>query len=126
MHNLYKPFDRFLQSVERDFPAASSAGFRVNIKESEAHYHLSADLPGVTKKDVSVNVENGVLSISALFKQEEGDMLHSERLNGSYERTFRLSDKIAAESIEAAMKDGVLTLTIPKGERIIKRQIAIN
>ncbi|MGI9348114.1 MAG: Hsp20/alpha crystallin family protein [Gammaproteobacteria bacterium] len=124
---IYHPFGRLLQAFDADgIYSPSSAGFRVDIRDEGNKYLLSADLPGVKKEDVQVSVEDNVLSISAKFgATDNGKALHQERVNGSCARSFRLSEHLDADSIEAEMKDGVLALSLPKAANAARRDIQI-
>ncbi|MFI2811402.1 MULTISPECIES: Hsp20/alpha crystallin family protein [Microbulbifer] len=92
---------------------------RIDIRETEDSYEISAEVPGVNKDDISVTLENGVLTIEAEVHQEdkeekEGRVIRQERRYGKYMRSFNLGTDISEEEIDASFKDGVLTLTAPK------------
>ena len=103
---------------------------RVNISETNDHYVITADLPGMRKEDIKVTYDNGVLTIQGERKQEveeKDEKLHRvERLYGMFERSFRLPMSVQADKIQAEFKDGVLRLTLPKAEDAKPRQISIN
>ena len=95
-------------------------GFRTDIREEDDRYILEADLPGCSRQDVEVTVENDRLTINAQRRQEgesrdQGGYLRRERAWGSFSRSFDLS-RVDADQITAAYNDGVLTLTLPKKE----------
>ena len=130
--SIYHPLGRVFRALDEGaaFPAAAaSAGFRVDIEEGDAEYRIRADLPGVRKEDVAVSVEDNVLSIAAKFQgkteKTEGKRVHSERVSGDFSRGFRLSRDIEADKIDAAMKDGVLTLRLPKSGASARRSVAV-
>lgn len=136
--SVYQPLSRIFRAFDEDgggFPSlpafpAPSAAFRVDIEEADKEYRIRADLPGVKKENVSVSVEDNVLSIGAKFQSEtaennSGKRVHSERVSGEYSRGFRLSRDIEADKIEAQIKDGVLTLRLPKSGAAAKRQVAV-
>ncbi len=101
----------------------------VNIAETTDNYVIAAELPGLTKDDIKVTYDNGVLAIQGERKQEKeerGKTWHRiERGYGLFERSFRLPMTVEAEKINAEFKDGVLTLTLPKVEAVKPKQIAI-
>lgn len=106
--------------------------FRVDIEEDDSAYRIQADLPGVKKDAVAINVEDDVLTISAEFSRGAGGNsesadkpLRRERINGKVSRQFVLSPDVNAEQIDAALDNGVLTLTLPKGEDKRRRTIAV-
>jgi len=102
----------------------------VDIAENQDNLTLTAEIPGVDKKDVKISLQNNVLTIEGEKKQEkEGSkngQLGSERFYGKFSRTFTLSADIDAEKIKADFHNGVLTVTLPKTEKVKPRQIAIN
>ena len=90
---------------------------------------LSASiLPGVTRDDAQIEVSDGALHITARVNGNgaSGAYRLRERTPATYYRRFQLGDTIDAARVEAALKDGVLTVTLPKSERLRPRQIAIN
>ncbi len=103
---------------------------RVDIRENEHAFIVEADLPGVDKKDIKVQVENNILTIRGERKQvteeKEGNNYRSERLFGMFQRTFTLSERIKTDAIKADYNNGVLTLTLPKMEELKPKQIEIN
>ena len=86
---------------------------RVDVLESDHGFTVLVDLPGVLQGDVDVQFENGELTVVG------------QRKTAKFARTFRLNDQIAADKIEAELKDGVLHLTLPKIEAIKPRKIAV-
>jgi len=101
----------------------------VDIKENEHAYVLHADIPGVDPKDIEINMEDGVLTISGeRHKDEEVEGEHYkrvERVGGSFYRRFNLPDTADAERISAKSSLGVLEVTIPKQDKIKPRRIVV-
>jgi HSP20 family molecular chaperone IbpA len=91
----------------------------VDIFENQDELVLLADLPGVTDSDLQIQVSRGVLTLEAEVKSEQNDR------NQGYYRQFRLSDRIDADAGNAALKDGVLTLRLPKSEAAKPKKIAV-
>lgn len=124
---LARPFygDNWLRSFFDMGDVVTNAGFRVDVREDEAAYHLEAELPGVPKDKLNVTVDEGVLTISADLndekKEERGGYVYSERRSGHVERSFNL-DGINAEGIAADYKNGVLMLTLPKEQPAPKKE----
>ena len=92
---------------------------KTDVREKDGNYEVFVDLPGFKKEDVTLNLENGYLTITAekgLEKDEDekGSYVRKERWSGSCLRSFYLGDGVRAEDIKAKMEDGILTLTFPK------------
>ncbi len=100
-----------------------------DILETEGGFRLVTDLPGLDKDDISVEVKDGVLSISGERKtqalSEKDTCLRSERVTGPFNRTFRLGRGVDAEQISAAFKNGVLTLELKKSQAVLPRRIPV-
>lgn len=100
-----------------------------DIYETEDALTVVMEIPGVEKKDVSVNLENDVLRVDARigFDKYEGlEPLYSEYNIGHFARSFTLSSKIDQQSIAASLANGVLTLTLKKARDAMPRRIAVN
>jgi|TARA_R100000541_G_scaffold10719_4_gene18746 HSP20 family protein len=101
----------------------------VDIAETDTQFEISAELPGLKKDAISIDLENGRLTISGERKfenKEEGKNYHRvETSYGTFTRSFYLPDSINEDTINATYKDGVLNITIQKQEEKIKRQIEI-
>ena len=95
---------------------------KTDVQEHENHYEVAIDLPGFKKDEITLDLENGYLTVSAakgLDKEEqtqEGKMLRQERYAGEMQRSFYVGEAITAEDVQAKLEDGVLTLTVPKKE----------
>lgn len=117
-------FDGFWTS---DF--ASSFNPKIELSEMEKDYKLRAEIPGMSKEDIHVEVKDGSLRMwgeKKSEKQEKGENCsYSERTYGSFERVFRLPTHADADKINAAYKNGVLELTIPKTEEAKPKQIDV-
>jgi HSP20 family protein len=119
--------DNVFESIDRQLTSGSWP--KVDISESDNGYIIKADLPGMDKKDVTISVENGVLTITGEkadeYKREKGKYYHLERSYGKFCRTFSLPDGVDAEKITASMKNGVLELEILKSEKQKSKSIEI-
>ena len=104
----------------------------VNIREEEDAYVLSALVPGLTADDLNIQILDDVVRIDGEYQrsgpvdqQDENQYLMQELPRGSFTRTLRLPVQIDADSVEAKIKDGVLTLTLPKAESAKPKRISI-
>jgi HSP20 family protein len=113
--------------------AASSAARRwipaVDLTETEGEYVLKADLPGLTDKDVHIEVENNVLTVSGERKSEHEEKREGfrrvERSYGSFARRLTLPQGVDADAIKATVTNGVLEVQIPKPEAVRLRKVEI-
>lgn len=98
----------------------------VDIYENENEILLHADMPGVVKEDISVNIDNGTLALSGVRRfNEKGVATWKEFTDLEYARSFSVPQTIDVERVEAELKDGVLSLHLPKSEAAKPRQIEI-
>jgi HSP20 family protein len=103
---------------------------RVDIIEEKDTYKITADMPGLDKKDIAVEIKNGVLSLSGEKKEEKTEKdknryYHFERRYGSFRREFALPDHVDAEHADAKYANGVLELTLKKTEAAKPKQIEV-
>jgi len=121
--------DPFSRVLEDWFSCTPASGVNVDIVENEGNYTLSAELPGVDKKDLKITVENDTLTIEAekrnSYESEKDGRYHSERAYGKFSRSFKLNSQVDAEKIDAEYKDGVLILTLPKREEVKPREVTV-
>jgi HSP20 family protein len=120
-------FDRFFAETMRRWPrqatenrAALDWAPAADVSETEAEYLIKADLPEVRKEDVSITVQDGVLTLAGERKQEkreESEKLHRvERVYGSFARRFALPENADEQGIRAESRDGVILIHIPKAK----------
>ena len=127
------PIDRFFDDIwNRTITATPTVeGFlpRADIRDEKDAVVVTAELPGVAKDDISVELQNGVLSLSAEKKSERKEdgngFYRSERVYGNFKRSFRVPEAVDSEKISAEYANGVLTLTLPKRPEAAPKQIAI-
>ncbi len=124
-NNSLSAFDPFreLDELEHAFfgdgRSTKMAAFSTDIKDNGDHYTLEADLPGVKKDDIKLDLTDNVLTINAERhseyeeKDKKGNYVRCERSYGSYQRSFDTTG-IDTDNIEAEFVDGVLKLTLPK------------
>jgi HSP20 family protein len=126
-------FNRFGDLFDRDsfFAPASRAEWLppVDIKETEEGYVFHMDVPGLKPEDLDVELHEGVLSIRGSRteekREEEKGYVRTERRQGSFARQFRVPTTVQAESLKAEVKDGVLTIEVPKGAEQGARKVPV-
>jgi len=101
----------------------------IDITEDNDAFIVVADLPGLTKKNISINIKENMLTISGERKIEKKDenlnYCRTERHDGIFKRSFQLTDQVISDKITASFKDGVLTVNVPKAEEIKPKEIEI-
>jgi len=125
------PFDRLFDKVmENQFPNFTeefgvkcfegSAYPKVNVYEYEDKIGIVAEIPGLSKKQVNIEVEDNVLTISGdkhnVADDESAKVIRRELKHSSFKRSFQLGDQLNAENVSAGFEDGILTISIPKTE----------
>ena len=120
--------DRFLNEAAPARPAERLMAPPIDVVESEEHYKVSIELPGVTKDDISIEVHEEVLSVRGEKRSQEEDSKgrYLERSFGSFNRSFRLPADADADHVNAAFADGVLTIEIGKRAEAKPRTVAIH
>jgi len=99
-----------------------------DIFETEENYYLVLDMPGVEENSIDITLEKNTLTINGYtdVKSPEGYSLARAEYNiGDYERSFRLTDQIDRDNIEASYENGVLRLSLPKAEEAKARKIEV-
>ena len=125
------PFDKMFDSmVESQFPDIvksvgvkpyqGSAYPKVNVYEYDDKVGIVAEIPGLNKKQLNVEVEEGILTISGdkhnTFEDDGAKVLRRELKQSSFKRSFELGEQLDGDNIDASFKDGVLSVSIPKIE----------
>jgi HSP20 family protein len=103
---------------------------KVDVAEKNGAYVVTAELPGVKKDDIHVNIDGAQVTIEAEVKREkeasqDERVLHSERVYGKLSRSFTLPQEVDESKAEAKFRDGVLELTLPKKAAAQRKQISI-
>ena len=129
--DFFLDFDRMFDGFFDRTPSAAQAlmkGPAVDIEEMDNGYLLQVDLPGFSKSDVEIKIEDSVLKLTGERKFEsqksENGYSRRERQFGRFERAFRLPENINEEGIEASFKNGVLSIFIAK-QTVVKAQKTI-
>jgi len=117
-----------LAFITKLYSKSLSATRALLLAESEAGFTLFADLPGVSKEDLTVRVDGDTLVIEGILTAptpERMDLIYGEAQFSAYRRQFTLSRELDCSKIEANLKNGVLKLTIPKTEEAKPRRINV-
>ena len=122
-------FNRFFNSLW-ETPSAQRRWLpEMDLVEAEDHYLLKADLPGMKQEDVSIEFNDGTLTISgerkAEYERKEKGFFRLERSFGKFSRSLTLPDGVDPERIDASFHDGVLDVRIPKPEERKPRKIEV-
>jgi HSP20 family protein len=105
----------------------ASVSPRVNILETKDGYVLEAEMPGVAKEGLGISLEDNQLTITGRRQPEPAvNLLYRESNPADYRRVFELDPAIETGKISAQIEQGVLTLTLPKAEKIKARRITVN
>ena len=120
-NNIFDTFDAFT----RDFFRKSNAelpAFRTDIRDTGDSYVLEAELPGFKKEDITLDLKDGILTITAVHAEQseetaQGSYIRRERRYGSFQRSFDVAG-IDEQGITAAYESGVLALTLPKAKPV--------
>jgi len=129
---LRREMDRVFDDFFRGFnlPMTGTPGWsigtwpHVEVSETDNEVKLVAELPGMEEKNIDVNFREGMLTLKGEKKTETNGAIYSERWHGHFERTFQLGPDVDPEKINAAFKNGVLTITAgkrPEAQRQVKR-----
>lgn len=106
---------------------------KTDVKETGDHYEVDIDLPGFQKDEISVELQNGYLTIQAakgLDKEEQdkkGKYIRQERYAGACSRSFYVGEDVEPEEVSAKFEDGILTISVPKAaKKQLPKQTSIN
>ena len=133
----YNPFEDYFGDFGKGFwmkpfafPAETELKMKIDVKEDEKAFTVKADIPGVKKEDIQIDVDDDQVSLRAEVKQEKEEkkgekVVYSERTYGMVSRSFRLPSDVDAKGAKAEYKDGVLNLTLPKKSNGSAKRIAI-
>ncbi|MFZ5565328.1 MAG: Hsp20/alpha crystallin family protein [Thermodesulfobacteriota bacterium] len=123
--SLWKSFD--LPAV---FTGQEEWSPAIDVSETEAAYIVKAELPGINKDAIDISITDGVLTVSGekkLEKKEEKEnYILTESRYGKFSRSFALPSDAAAEKVDAAFANGVLTISVPRSEAAKPRKITVS
>jgi len=131
--SLWEAMDRFFEEgfVRPWLPMAweASGGFALDMYETDEAFVIKTSAAGMQPEDVDIDISNNVLTIRGEARkeeEEEGARYHRmERYYGRFERSVALPTRVDVEKIEATLKDGVLTIEIPKAEEVRPKKVTI-
>ncbi|AHZ85222.1 HspC2 heat shock protein [Bdellovibrio bacteriovorus] len=129
--DLFSQFQDFINEFDRgESSALTRAGFdfspSVDVEEKDNAYLVSADLPGMKKDEIKVELNDNILTISGeRTRESKSEGGYSERSYGRFQRSFTLPVQVNSEKIEAHFEDGVLQITVPKAEGARSHSIKI-
>ena len=122
-------FDDFFSAVPERNENSGIWSPSVDVREDEHNFVIVAELPGMAKEDIDLEVEQNTLAIKGERKferQDEGESYHFvERSYGSFYRSFRLPKNVDGDAISAEYKDGLLTVTLPKKAEVKPKKVQI-
>ena len=133
----YNPFDELFNEFGKGFwlkpvslPGGEELKMKLDVEEDDKAYKVHAEIPGVKKEDIQVDVNGDQISIRAEVKQEKEEKkgektVYSERSYGMASRSFQLPVEIHAQAVKAEYKDGMLNLVLPKKANGGGKRIAI-
>jgi len=126
--NLHREIDRaFGRAVDWTRENQGAGWYPVNIRETDDHLYIEAEMPGFTRDQINVTLEKNVLTIQAQreTQQEEGEQHLMERRINRVSRAFRLPTEVDENKVEAKLENGVLMLTLYKRDEVKARRIEV-
>lgn len=118
------PFDRnFFEGRDPLYGKHAKNIMKTDVRETDDTYELDIDLPGFKKEEVTAELKNGYMTISAAKgldkdeKDKEGRYIRKERYSGSCSRSFYVGEQISEEDIKARFEDGILKISFPKRDK---------
>lgn len=118
-------FDDFFEDMfdEPLFRRNSVPAMRCDIREKDGSYLLDIELPGYSKEDIKMDLNNGMLTVSAVRntsneeKDDKGNIIRQERIQGSCSRSFYVGEEYSADDVKAHYENGELKILIPKKDQ---------
>ena len=125
----FDPFRQLEQLAEDMFADEPAFNVRVDVREDESFYYIDAEVPGFKREEIDVTFEDGLLLLTGERKREEarkGENWHvTERAIGKFSRSFRMPSGVDQNKVEASLKEGVLTVRLPKTDEVKPRRIEV-
>jgi HSP20 family protein len=124
-------FDKFMRGGTADDGSSDVSHWMpaADVAEYEDEYQVKVEIPGVSKDDVKITMQENILTIHGEKKQEkeskDSNYHRAERSYGSFQRSFTLPTSVKHDKIEASYNDGILTIALPKAEEAKPRQIEV-
>lgn len=119
--NYYGLRDSLFDNIFFPYEHKENNMMKTDVKENENDYELQVEVPGVSKENISIDYENGYVTIAAKTnkskdeKDKEGNYIRRERYSGAYSRSYYVGD-VDRESIKAKLDNGVLSIIVPKAK----------
>ncbi|HVT90329.1 MAG TPA: Hsp20/alpha crystallin family protein [Tepidisphaeraceae bacterium] len=126
-----RDFDNLMRGFFNGRTNGSLANYAVDVREDADHIYVEAEMPGFKKEEVDITLENSTLTISAERRSEQkpensGDYLLNERRYTRYLRSFALPPTVDEKTVQANLKEGVLTITLNKSEASKPRKVQVS
>ena len=130
LDELFKDFGKGFWVRPFAAPQEGELSIRLDVKEDDKAFTVKADIPGVRKEDIQVDIDDDRVSVSAEVKKEKEEKkgektVYSERSYGMVSRSFSLPTAVDAKDAKAEYKDGVLRLVLPKKSNGSAKRIAV-
>jgi HSP20 family protein len=134
----YNPIDELFNEFSKGFfvrpfamPEGAEPKMKLDVKEDEKAYTVRADIPGVKKEDIQVDIDANAITVRAEMKQEKEEkkdekVIYSERSYGMVSRSFSLPAEVDPSGAKAEYKDGVLNLLLPKKAGAQARRLSVS
>jgi len=134
----YNPFEDFFKDFGKGFwirpvafPGETELSMKIDVNEDDKAFTVRADIPGVKKEDIKVDIDDDQISVRAEVKREKEEkkgekVVYSERSYGMVSRSFTLPTAVDAKGAKAEYKDGVLNLTLPKKSNGSAKRIEVS
>ena len=117
--SIFNDFDNFLNEFSSSLNNSSSWEPKFEVLNTDAMYCIRAEIPGMSKKDIDIELENNTLSISGDRKWNDKDQNnYSEFSYGKFYKSFNLPEDVKENNIKASMKDGILSVQVPRLEKV--------
>ena len=129
--DLFKDFGKGFWVKPVAFPGETELQMKIDVKEDDKTFTVKADIPGVKKEDIQIDIEDDRVSLRAETGQQKEEKkgektVYSERTYGMVSRSFTLPLEVDAKGAKAEYKDGVLNLTLPKKGNGSAKRIAVS
>lgn len=128
--SMFQNLERFMRDYDESFYGATASPMpSFTSHQDDDAFHVTAELPGFADKDVKLDVHRGVITVSGERRTAAPEGFrasHRERGVVKFSRSLRLPDEVAEEHVKASMKDGILSITLPKRPEVKPRQIPVS
>ena len=124
--SLFDEMNRFFDEAGSTVVSSRSGAFnpKFDLRETATEYVLSGEFPGMGKDEINVELKDNTLTLSGekkvAYEKKEGEVSYTERAYGAFSRTFPFDVEINEDAASAEMRDGILTIKIPKSEKVVK------